>query len=284
MTPRTFPSTVISPMVTANPVTVVSISQKGISYPVTPSKAVLIPQPTAISPSHTKPPSVTIIKTEACQKPSMTALEVLNDTIVKSFDAPNVENGLSIKREQSSVIASDFPLNLIKSSASNETVNVKRIENTSSDMDINHKDDHGALPGNQNPPKQFIVHVGKNGSTPNHRNSVSQTEIKPIGNFGQNGCFLSPVHQDSVIIKCEPDFSIVECKSPLEKKLSVHPINQPEIRPIENASFRQNTFSSCIASRISNIPCSKVSKANFTILGNYGKNHIQLKSNLIHTF
>ena len=110
MTPRTFPSTVISPIVTANPVTVVSISQKALSYPLASSKAVLIPQPSSISPSHTKQPSVTIIKTETCQKPSLTALDVLNDTIVKSFDATNVEDGLSVKREQSSVIGSDFPL------------------------------------------------------------------------------------------------------------------------------------------------------------------------------
>ena len=43
--------------------------------------------------------------------------------------------------------------------------------------------------------------------------------------------FLNPSQQESVVIKCEPDFSIVECKSPGEQKFSSHTqINSPEIR------------------------------------------------------
>ena len=237
LTPRTFPSTVISPLVTANPVTVVSISPKGTSHPLVSSNAVLIPPQTAISASHTKQPSVTIIKTENCQKPSLTALDVLNDTIVKSFDSNNVINGSNMKREHSDVIGSESPLNLIKNS-----------------ITYRNQDD-GSKSGLPNVLKQSHLQFGKN--VQNYPNTMSQTDIKPIGNIATKSNLLSKSQQESVVIKCEPDFSIVECKSPNERKLNgKHSNVVTETRPRAYSSGHAQSYPSSIASKIYSVPFS----------------------------
>ena len=237
LTPRTFPSTVISPLVTANPVTVVSISPKGTSHPLVSSNAVLIPPQTAISASHTKQPSVTIIKTENCQKPSLTALDVLNDTIVKSFDSNNVIDGSNMKREHSDVTGSESPLNLIKNS-----------------ITYRNQDD-GPKSGLNNIPKQSHLQYGK--TVQNYPNNMSQTDIKPIGNLGTKNNLLNKSQQESVVIKCEPDFSIVECKSPNERKLNgKHSNVVTETRPRAYSSGHAQSYPSGIASKIYSVPFS----------------------------
>ena len=86
--------------------------------------------------------------------------------------------------------------------------------------------------------------------------------------YGKNRCLpkprlLSPSHPESVVIKCEPDFSIVECKSPSEKKFGSHTvIKSPEMCLGQNFSVNPKSFSSNIASRIYNIPNPKVSLCN----------------------
>ena len=246
---------------TANPVSVVSLSSKPPSHLSSSTNAVLIPQQPAMKASPTKQPSVTIIKTENCQKPSLTALDVLNDTIVKSFDSNNTEERSNIKHEQPNAISTDFPLNLVKNSASNENVNIKNTDSTASGINIRPCNDHSVIPSLQNAPKQFILHVGKNGNNQDNSFGMPQTEIKHIGNSLPKPCLLSPSQQESVVIKCEPDFSIVECKSPSEKKISSHTaIKSPEMRLGQNFSVSPKSYSSNITSRIYNIPNSKVTK------------------------
>ena len=245
---------------TANPVSVVSLSSKPPSQLSSATNALLIPQQPAMKASPTKQPSVTIIKTENCQKPSLTALDVLNDTIVKSFDSNNAEERSNIKHEQPNVISTDFPLNLVKNSASNETLNIIKTDSTVSGINMRPSNDHSVISCSQNAPKQFILHVGKNGNNQDKSLGMSQTEIKHIGNSLPKPRLLSPSQQESVVIKCEPDFSIVECKSPSEKKFGSHTvIKSPEMCLGQNFSVSPKSFSSNIASRIYNIPNSKVS-------------------------
>ena len=224
MTPRTFPSTMVSPMATANPVTVVSVSPKMLSNTLSSSRAVIISHQDTIATTTIKqPPAVTIIKTETIPKPSLTALDVLNETIVKSFDGSNTATeGDNTKQEKPITVPSEFPLNLIKSTNPHETVNIKGNERVPLNMDIHPKEGITVVSGVQTAPKHLILHVGKDANNGHEKQiSLSQAEIKPInGTFSPNARLLNPLPPESVVVKCEPDFSIVECKSSSDNKCS----------------------------------------------------------------
>ena len=135
-------------------------------------------------------PAVTIIKTEIGQKPSLTALDVLNDTIVKSFDTHNTDAVVDLKQENAINDQDEAPLNLMKSDS------VKEMQR------------------NRNPPNNLIVQVGNNTTAPVNPITLAQADIKPIGEFTPNSRLTNQASHDSVLVKCEPDFSVVQCISP----------------------------------------------------------------------
>ena len=139
------------PMVTASPVTVVSVSPELISSTLPSSKAVIISQSAPIGVSTTTQPAVTIIKTETCQKPSLTALDVLNETIVKSFDPSNVNEKLQ-NTVKTIAIPSEFPLNLIKNANSTKgPISIRRNETASPNIELKSEEGEGeAIAGNSN--------------------------------------------------------------------------------------------------------------------------------------
>ena len=190
LTARAFPSTVISPIPTNSPISLVSVSPSTISSKMQPLQSTTACQQDTNRSTTTIQPAVTIIKTEIGQKPSLTALDVLNDTIVKSFDTHNTDAVVDLKRQNAINDQDEAPLNLMKSDS------VKEMQK------------------NRNPPNNLIIQVGNNTIAPVNPISLAQADIKPIADFTPNSRLTNQASHDSVLVKCEPDFSVVECRSP----------------------------------------------------------------------
>ena len=236
LTARAFPSTIISPIPTNSPISVVSLSPSTISSKMQSLQSTTACQQDTNRSTTTIQPAVTIIKTEIGQKPSLTALDVLNDTIVKSFDTHNTDAVVDLKQEIAINNQAEAPLNLMKS--------VKEMQR------------------DRNPPNNLIIQVGKNTIAPVNPISFAQADIKPIGELTPNSRVTNQASHDSVLVKCEPDFSVVQCSSPSARnfRMSRAPIGQDSAtlpNPSSDINL-ENCRNTCTAAGKGNVSCSKV--------------------------
>jgi hypothetical protein len=86
----------------------------------------------------------------------------------------------------------------------------------------------------------------------------AQEQVKPLSAFSPNARLLNP---ESVVVKCEPDFTIVECNSPAAPSARNISKNQVGVhhdtKPIPNTPKDMFSPSTCVATRNSSITCSK---------------------------
>ena len=249
---RNFPSSIISNNISASPVTVVPWSSKMLTTTIPTTRAIIISPSEQISVQSATQPSVTILKTEACSKSSPTALDVLNETIVKSFDASNSENNFHIKGGNGLTGPSDSPLNLIKNVHNATTLN----EHELTTKDVKTEDGINTKLKTHIAPKHVILHVGKNNVIQQKQiNSYSSAQIVPITtlkSFPPNTQLINSTAPESVVIKCEPDFTIAEGQSPASqsviKSFKNRTDNFKQTKSMPNISNDNYSSIGCIAS------------------------------------